>query len=122
MDRYQTMAAGGNPDAGEDTGNAHKIGKVGAALLIIVSLILDILSIADTLAFEIPIADILATAMAVILLIYLIYKDRSPRVRAAAAGAFNLSVTLWFTNVVAWVLFVTIIGIPIVCVRRFIGC
>lgn len=74
MDRYQTMAAGGNPDAGEDTGNAHKIGKVGAALLIIVSLILDILSIADTLAFEIPIADILATAMAVILLIYLIYK------------------------------------------------
>ena len=47
------------------------------------------------------------------LVIYLIYKDRSPQVRAAAAGAFNFSVTLWITNVVAWILFVTIIGIPI---------
>lgn len=47
------------------------------------------------------------------LVIYLVYKDRSPRIRKAASGAFNFSATLWVANAVAWVCAVTVILLPV---------
>ena len=47
------------------------------------------------------------------LIIWAIYKDRSPLVRQAAAGAFNFNLGLWVMNVVAWILVFTVILSPI---------
>lgn len=44
------------------------------------------------------------------LIMWLIYKDRSPFVRQASAGAFNFSVWLVVLGVAGWVLTATIIG------------
>lgn len=44
------------------------------------------------------------------LLVWLAYKDRSPVVRKAAAGAFNFNVSFWIINLIAWVCIFTIIG------------
>lgn len=50
------------------------------------------------------------------LIVWLLYKDRSINVRRAAAGSFNFNVGLWILNAVAWIFFITIIGIPIAIV------
>ena len=50
------------------------------------------------------------------LVVWFLYKDRSPFVRQAAAGAFNFNIGMWIANAIAWVLFITVIGIPIALV------
>ena len=47
------------------------------------------------------------------LVIWAVYKDRSAFVRRAAAGAFNFNLAIWALIVVGWVLFITVIGIPL---------
>lgn len=47
------------------------------------------------------------------LVMWLLYKDRSPFVRQAAAGSFNFNLGLWVMNIVGWILIITIIGIPV---------
>lgn len=47
------------------------------------------------------------------LVMWLIYKDRSPFVRQAAAGSFNFNLTLWLVNIVGWIFIITVIGIPV---------
>ncbi|MBK7722031.1 MAG: DUF4870 domain-containing protein [Austwickia sp.] len=47
------------------------------------------------------------------LLVWFLYKDKSPYVRQAAAGAFNFNVWAWAMSIVGWILMITVIGIPI---------
>ena len=47
------------------------------------------------------------------LIVWFIYKDKSPFLRTAAAGAFNFNVTMWLINLVGWVLLFTVILAPI---------
>ncbi|MGX0887673.1 uncharacterized protein ACUW97_002104 [Kocuria rhizophila] len=47
------------------------------------------------------------------LIVWFIYKDKSPFLRTAAAGAFNFNVTMWLVNLVGWVLLFTVILAPI---------
>lgn len=47
------------------------------------------------------------------LVMWLIYKDRSPFVRQAAAGSFNFNLSMWLINIVGWICIITIIGIPL---------
>ena len=50
------------------------------------------------------------------LIIWAIYKDRSPLVRQAAAGSFNFNLGLWVMNVVAWILLFTLVLAPVAVV------
>lgn len=45
------------------------------------------------------------------LLIWLFYKDRSPAVRAASAGAFNFNLSFWVVYWLTWLLVVVTLGI-----------
>ncbi|MFT0847024.1 DUF4870 domain-containing protein [Actinomycetaceae bacterium L2_0104] len=47
------------------------------------------------------------------LIIWLIYRDRSPFLREAAARAFNFQLGMTIANVVAWVLIFTLVLIPV---------
>lgn len=47
------------------------------------------------------------------LIMWVLYKDRSPFVRQAAAGSFNFNLGLWVMSIVGWVFIITVIGIPI---------
>jgi uncharacterized Tic20 family protein len=47
------------------------------------------------------------------LIIWVLYKDRSPFVRQAAASSFNFNLAVWAAIVVGWILFFTIILIPL---------
>ena len=47
------------------------------------------------------------------LVIWAFYKDRSAFVRQAAAGAFNFNLAVWAAIIVGWVMFFTVILIPI---------
>ena len=47
------------------------------------------------------------------LIVWLVYKDKSPFLRRAAAGAFNFNVTLWLINVVGWVCVFTVLLAPV---------
>ena len=47
------------------------------------------------------------------LLVWLIKKDDSPAVRAAAAGAFNFNIGMWVMSIVAWVCAFTVILLPL---------
>ncbi len=47
------------------------------------------------------------------LVMWFLYKDRSPFVRQAAAGSFNFNLGLWVMAIIGWVLIFTIIGLPI---------
>lgn len=44
------------------------------------------------------------------LIIWFMYKDRSPAVRHAAAGAFNFNLAFWVVNLAAWIAIFTIVG------------
>lgn len=44
------------------------------------------------------------------LVMWFIYKDKSPSVRHAAAGAFNFNLSFWLLYVISWVLIVTFVG------------
>lgn len=50
------------------------------------------------------------------LILYVVYKDRSPLVRNAAASSFNFHITIWVAWIAAWIFFITIIGIPVAIV------
>lgn len=47
------------------------------------------------------------------LIVWAIYRNRSPFVRQAAAGSFNFNIWAWLMSVVAWILTITVVGIPI---------
>lgn len=47
------------------------------------------------------------------LIVWFLYKDRSPFVRRAAAGSFNFNIWAWVLNVVAWICMFTVILIPV---------
>ena len=47
------------------------------------------------------------------LLVWLVYKDRSPYVRQAAAGAFNFNVGMLLLSVAGYICIFTIIGLPL---------
>lgn len=47
------------------------------------------------------------------LIMWAIFKDTNPLARNAAAGAFNFALSMTIATVVGWILFFTIIGIPI---------
>lgn len=47
------------------------------------------------------------------LIVWAVYKDRSPLVRGSAAAAFNFNVGLWVATIVGWIFFITLIGIPV---------
>ena len=55
------------------------------------------------------------------LIIWAIYKNRSPMVRQAAAGSFNFNVGLWIMNIVAWICVFTVVLIPVALVLFFIA-
>lgn len=45
------------------------------------------------------------------LLVWLFYKDRSPAVRAASAGAFNFNISLTIVSVLTWISVILTLGI-----------
>ncbi|MEO7235059.1 MAG: DUF4870 domain-containing protein [Lapillicoccus sp.] len=47
------------------------------------------------------------------LVVYLVYKDRSPIARQAAAGAFNFNLAVWLLIIVGWVCLFTVVLFPI---------
>ncbi|MEA5155557.1 DUF4870 domain-containing protein [Raineyella sp.] len=47
------------------------------------------------------------------LIVWVLYKDRSPFVRKAAAGSFNFNVWAWVMNVIAWILLFTVVLAPV---------
>ena len=47
------------------------------------------------------------------LIVWLLYRDRSPFVRTQAAGAFNFQLTMWLAAVVGGLMLVTVILIPL---------
>ncbi|HLV03124.1 DUF4870 domain-containing protein [uncultured Georgenia sp.] len=47
------------------------------------------------------------------LIVWLIWKDRSPLVRNAAASAFNFNMTVWLANVLAFAVIFTVVLIPL---------
>ncbi len=47
------------------------------------------------------------------LVVYLVYKDRSPMVRQAAAGAFNFNLAVWLLIIAGWVCLFTVVLFPI---------
>lgn len=54
------------------------------------------------------------------LIVWAVYKDRSPYVRQAAAGAFNFNIAMWLVTIAGWIAILTligaIIGIPMIIV------
>ena len=47
------------------------------------------------------------------LLVWLIWRDRSPLVRTAAATSFNFNLTIWIAVVLGWICIFTLILIPV---------
>lgn len=47
------------------------------------------------------------------LLVWLIWREKSPLVRTAAATSFNFNVTIWVAVVVGWICIFTVILFPI---------
>jgi len=50
------------------------------------------------------------------LAVWLIWKDRSPFVRACAAGAFNFNLGMWLMSIAAWISLFTVVLIPLAIV------
>ncbi|NNM44491.1 DUF4870 domain-containing protein [Knoellia koreensis] len=47
------------------------------------------------------------------LIVWAIYKDKSPLVRQAAAGAFNFNLAVWAAFIAGWICLFTIVLIPV---------
>jgi uncharacterized protein len=47
------------------------------------------------------------------LIVWAIWRDRSPLVRTAAATSFNFNLTIWVAFVVGWICIFTIVLIPV---------
>lgn len=97
-----------NNYVGNDPVNVSNNDKSLAALAHASSLIALILS-AGWLSFVGP------------LIMWFIYKDKNPFVQQAAAGSFNFNLGLWVMSIVAWILVITIIGIPIAIILWIIS-
>lgn len=54
------------------------------------------------------------------LLVWLIWRDRSPLVRTAAATSFNFNVTIWIAIVIGWILAFTIVLLPVSLLLWFV--
>lgn len=54
------------------------------------------------------------------LLVWLIWRDRSPLVRTAAATSFNFNVTIWIAIVLGWILAFTIVLLPVSLLLWFV--
>ena len=78
----------------------ERTGAIAAPLYTIVAMVLS----AGWLSFVGP------------LVVWFIYKDRSPYVRSAAAGSLNFNVWAWVMNVIAWICLVTVVLIPVAIV------
>lgn len=46
-------------------------------------------------------------------IVWLLYRNHSPFVRFAAAGAFNFQLSAWLMSVIGWILCFTIILLPV---------
>jgi hypothetical protein len=49
-------------------------------------------------------------------IVWAVYKDKSPFVRESAAGAFNFNLVIWVLTLVGWILAFTVIGLPLALV------
>lgn len=47
------------------------------------------------------------------LIVWFLYKDRSPYVRRAAAGSFNFNIWAWVMSIVAWICLFTVVLSPV---------
>ncbi|MDD9205363.1 DUF4870 domain-containing protein [Georgenia sp. 10Sc9-8] len=47
------------------------------------------------------------------LAVWLLFRDRGPLVRNAAASAFNFNITVWVATVAGWICLFTVILIPV---------
>ncbi|RCK68415.1 DUF4870 domain-containing protein [Desertihabitans brevis] len=47
------------------------------------------------------------------LVVWLLFRGRSPFVRLSAAGSFNFNIWAWIINVVAWVCAITVVLFPL---------
>ncbi|WP_423447383.1 DUF4870 domain-containing protein [Kocuria sp. KSNUG] len=47
------------------------------------------------------------------LIVWFIYKDKSPFLRQAAAGAFNFNASLWLINLIGWICVFTVVLSPL---------
>ncbi|QDB78709.1 DUF4870 domain-containing protein [Georgenia wutianyii] len=50
------------------------------------------------------------------LVVWLVWRDRGPLIRNAAASAFNFNVTVWVVSILAWISVITVILIPVAVV------
>lgn len=50
------------------------------------------------------------------LVVWFVYRDRNPFLRAGAAGSFNFNLSMWVLNVLAWICLATIILFPVAIV------
>ncbi|NNG34522.1 DUF4870 domain-containing protein [Nakamurella aerolata] len=63
-----------------------------------------------------PIAAILTAGWLSLLgplIVWALFKNRSAKVRQAAASAFNFNLAFWMLYLVGWILVFTVIGIPV---------
>ncbi len=47
------------------------------------------------------------------LIVWALYKERSPFVRHAAAGSFNFNLWAWVMSIVAWICLITVVLFPV---------
>lgn len=47
------------------------------------------------------------------LVMWLLYKDRNPFVRKAAAGSFNFNIWNWVIGIVGWIMVITVVLAPV---------
>ncbi|KNX37461.1 DUF4870 domain-containing protein [Luteipulveratus halotolerans] len=60
-----------------------------------------------------PVAAVLSAgwlSMVGPLIVWFVYKDKSPAARHAAAGAFNFNLSFWVLYLISWILIFTVIG------------
>ncbi|WP_127573205.1 DUF4870 domain-containing protein [Georgenia faecalis] len=50
------------------------------------------------------------------LVLWFLFKDRSPLVRNAAASSFNFNISVWVATIAGWICFVTLLLIPVAIV------
>jgi uncharacterized Tic20 family protein len=55
------------------------------------------------------------------LVVWFVYKDRNPFLRATAAGSFNFNLSMWLFFVAAWVCAFTLILIPVAIVLALVA-
>jgi Uncharacterized protein conserved in bacteria len=54
------------------------------------------------------------------LIVWLIWRDKSPLVRTAAATSFNFNITIWIAIVIGWILAFTLVLLPVSLLLWFV--